>query len=288
MISIIGLGTGASAIAEKFTPISQYNVYLLNDSITRNSKYKFKIRSYETPEEYEKDIPDVRKFFANVDQRIQIFITGSSYSSNYVLGILEQLRNKQLEVFYIQPDIELLTGIPKLLENTVFGVLQEYARSGLFESITLLSNLNIEQTLGDVPIKTYFSVINNSIFSTVHYLNYFNHTEPEIGNVARPSVINRIRTMALLNMQTLEENWLFDLDNPRELCYYLCINEEKLASDGTLHKKIVDMLKDKPKNAFRKISYAIYETEHTQDFGFCVAHTNAIQQEKTLDMLDQE
>tara|TARA_Y100000310_G_scaffold57653_1_gene52885 strand:+ start:1763 stop:2629 length:867 start_codon:yes stop_codon:yes gene_type:complete len=288
MISIIGLGNGGSSIAEKFSPIPQYNVYLMNNKIKRNSKYKFKLKAYETPEEYEGGIPRVKKFFSNLDDRVQIFVVGSAYSTNYVLGILEQIRDKKIEVFYIQPDVELLTGVPKLLESTAIGVLQEYARSGLFESITLLSNLNIESTLGDVPIKTYFDVLNNSIFSAAHYVNYFNHTEPEIGNVARPSEINRIRTIALLNMKNLEEKWLFDLDNPRELCYYLCINEEKLASDGTLHKKIVDMLKDKPKNAFRKISYAIYETEHTQDFGFCVAHTNAIQQEKTLDMLDQE
>ena len=288
MISIIGLGNGASAIAEKFKPISQYNVYLMNDKVERNSKYKLKLKSYEEPEEYEKNVPDVKKFFKDLDERVQIFVMGSAYSTNFVLGILEQIKDKKIDVFYIQPDIELLTGMPKLLEGAAFGVLQEYARSGLFESITLLSNLNIEQTLGDVPIKTYFDILNNSIFSAAHYVNYFNHTEPEIGNVSRPSEINRIRTIALLNMNDLEEKWLFDLDNPRELCYYLCINEEKLASDGTLHKKIVDMLKDKPKNAFRKISYAIYETEHEQDFGFCVAHTNAIQQQKTLDMLDQE
>jgi len=288
MISIIGLGNGASAIAEKFKPISQYNVYLMNDKVERNSKYKLKLKSYEEPEEYEKNVPGVKKFFKDLDERVQIFVMGSAYSTNFVLGILEQIKDKKIDVFYIQPDIELLTGMPKLLEGAAFGVLQEYARSGLFESITLLSNLNIEQTLGDVPIKTYFDILNNSIFSAAHYVNYFNHTEPEIGNVSRPSEINRIRTIALLNMNDLEEKWLFDLDNPRELCYYLCINEEKLASDGTLHKKIVDMLKDKPKNAFRKISYAIYETEHEQDFGFCVAHTNAIQQQKTLDMLDQE
>jgi len=63
----------------------------------------------------------------------------------------------------------------------------------------------------------------------------------------------------------------------RDICYYLCINKNRLEKEGGLHKKIVDMLKDKPKNAFRRISYAIYETEH-QDFGLCVAHTNAIQE----------
>ena len=87
-------------------------------------------------------------------------------------------------------------------------------------------------------------------------------------------------------MKKLSEKWFFDLDAAREICYYMCINQERLETEGGLHKKLVDILKAKPRNAFRKVSYAIYET-HLPDFGFCVAHTNAIQ-EKTLDKLEQE
>jgi hypothetical protein len=75
----------------------------------------------------------------------------------------------------------------------------------------------------------------------------------------------------------LQEKWFYELDMERDICYYLCINKERLEKEGGLHKKIVDLLKNKPKNAFRRISYAIYETEY-QDFGLCVAHTNAIQE----------
>ena len=285
MISVIGIGNGASAIAEKFSDISQYDVYLMNDSIVRNSKHKFKLKRYEHPEAYEKNIPDVRKFFSNTRDRVQVFIMGSSYSSNYALGILEQIRDKKIEIFYIKPDVELLTGTPRLIESAAFGVLQEYARSGLFESITILSNQEIERTLGNVPIKNYYDTINNAVFSAVHYLNYFTHTEPEIGQVSRPSEISRIRTIGALNLKNLEENWFFQLDIDRELCYYMCINEERLKKEGTLHRKLVDMLKKKTSNAFRKISYAIYETPH-QDFGYVVAHTNAIQQ-NNLDKIDQ-
>ena len=99
-----------------------------------------------------------------------------------------------------------------------------------------------------------------------------------MGLVARPAEINRIRSVAILNMKNLEEKWLFPLDTPRDLCYYLCINDKRLAEEGGLHREIVGRLKDKPRNAFRKISYAIYETEHKQDFGFCVAHTNVVQE----------
>ena len=89
-------------------------------------------------------------------------------------------------------------------------------------------------------------------------------------------------------MKKLHEMWLFDLDMERELCYYMCINEERLENEAGLHKKLVDMLKQKPRNAFRKISYSIYETQ-LKDFGFVVAHTNATQKnKKTLDKLEQE
>ena len=277
MISIVGLGNAASAIAEKFSDTSNYSVYQMNDKVARSSKYKFKLKAYEKPEDYEKNVPDVKKFFKDLNDHVQFIIVGSSYSSNYSLGILEQIKDKKIEVFYIKPDVELVTGIPRLIESAVFGVLQEYARSGLFNSITFFSNLNLENILQNIPVKEYYDTLNNSIFSTIHYLNYFEHSEPEIGQVAKPAETNRVRTVGMLDMKNLEEKWIFDIDTERELCYYMCINEKRLEEEGGLHRKLVNMLKEKPRNAFRKISYAIYETPLQQDFGFCVAHTNAIQ-----------
>ena len=277
MISVIGLGNAASAIAEKFSDTSNYNVFLMNDKISRSSKYKFRLKSYDEPEDYEKNIPNVKKFFKDVDDHIQFIIVGSSYSSNYSLGILEQIKDKRIDIFYIKPDVELLTGVPRLMETAVFSILQEYARSGLFNTITFFSNLNLENILQNIPVKEYYDTLNSSIFSTIHYLNYFEHSEPEIGQVCPPSEVNRIRTVGMLDMKNLEEKWIFDLDTERELCYYMCINEKRLEEEGGLHRKLVNMLKEKPRNAFRKISYAIYETSLQEDFGFCVAHTNVIQ-----------
>ena len=287
MISIVGIGNGASAIAGRFDPLPQYDAYMLNSSIEVEDARNFKLESYSNPEEYEKNIPDVASFFGDLEERVQVFVVGSSYSSIYSLGILEQIKDREIDLFYVKPDIELLTGLPLLMENATYGILQEYARSGLFRSFTILSNENIEKVHKGINLKEYYEILNETIFSCVHYLNYFEHTEAHIGNVSRPSKINRIRSVALLDMKKLEEKWLFDLDMERDLCYYMCINEERLEKESGLHKKLVDILKTKPRNAFRKISYAIYET-HLQDFGFCVAHTNAIQQQKTLDKLEQE
>lgn len=287
MISIIGIGNAASAVAENFkSQKNNYKVYQLGSN-QKSTKYTRKLKIHENPEDYEANIPDLTKFFQEITDDVQVFIVGSSFSSNYALGILEQLSDKNLEVVYIKPDTDLLTGVPKLLENMMFGVLQEYARSGLFKSLTILSNLEIENSITGLSVKNYYEKLNHTIFSCIHYLNFFNHTEPEIGQMAKPGPINRIRTIGILNSKTLSEKWLFELDIPRETCYYVCINQERLEKEAGLHKQIVDILKEKPRNAFRKVSYGIWET-HLQDFGFCVAHTNATQQQKTLDKLDQE
>jgi len=288
MISIIGIGNAASAVAEKFLSIPQYDVYMLNSKVKKRSKKKYKLNVYENPEEYEQNIPDLTTFFADLKDRVQVFVAGASLSSIYSLGILEQIKDKEIDVFYIKPDTELLTGIPKMVENTVFGVLQEYARSGKFRSFTIFSNESIERIHSSINLKTYYDTLNETIHSSVHYLNYFEHTEPHVGNMSKPSDISRIRSVGMLDMKRLSEMWLYDLDMERELCYYMCINSERLEGEVGLHKKLVDILKSKPRNTFRKISYSIYETE-LSDFGFVVAHTNATQSNKnTLDKLEQE
>ena len=137
MISIVGIGNAASSIAKKFSDMPQYDVYLLNDKVEKTTNHNFKLKSFEKPEDYEANIPDLAKFFSQAKDRIQVFITGASLSSIYSLGILEQIKDKDLDVFYIKPDTELLTGIPRLVENMVFGVLQEYARSGNLRSFTI-------------------------------------------------------------------------------------------------------------------------------------------------------
>ena len=89
MISVLGIGNAGARIAEKFKSTKNYNVFTLSSETERSSKYKFKLKSYDSPEQYEQNIPNVKKFLSNIDDHVQVFIVGSSFSSNYSLGILE-------------------------------------------------------------------------------------------------------------------------------------------------------------------------------------------------------
>ena len=277
MISVFGIGTAGHNIAQLFREHKNYNIFSFTTQEVNNVEGHTRLSSDLTPELCEDNIPDLTRLKDTVDEDIQVILCGSSFSANYALGILEQFKDRKIQIFYIKPDTELLSGQSKLQENAIFGILQEYTRSGLFENMTIISNTKVEEIVGNVPVKNYFSTLNQTIYYVIHYMNYFANKQPIIGNLTNPTEIQRIRTFGMINPANLSEKMFYELDMARDTSYYVCITSSRLETDGTLHKKLVNTLKNKPRNAFKNLSYAIYESNTENDFGFCIAHTNAVQ-----------
>lgn len=278
MISLIGIGEAGCNVVSLFADHKEYNCFLLSED-QENTKWTRKLPKVLKPEDCEEQAPDLSSYktLSAVQDRVQVFVCGSSFSANYTLAILQQIRDKQIDIFYIKPDVELLIGQVKLQERAIFGILQEYARSGLFNSFTILSNPAIERSIGEIPIKKYFDTINKSIYYAVHYLNVFDHTQPLVGNLSKPSEVQKIRSVGVVSVDKLSEQWYYEMQEDRDVAYYLCIASSRLENDGKLHSRVVQSLKDKPRNAFKNVTYGIYESPYETDFGFCVAHTNYIQ-----------
>ena len=284
MISLIGIGEAGCNVVSLFENHKEYNCFLFSEG-QENTKYTRKLSKVAKAEDCEGKAPKLSSYKTEeaIQDRVQVFLCGSSFSANYTLAILQQIRDRQIDIFYIKPDIDLLIGDSKLQERAIFGILQEYARSGLFKSFTILSNPAIEKTIGEIPIKKYFDTINKSIYYAVHYLNVFDHTTPLVGNLSKPSDVQRIRSVGIVLVDKLTENWYYKLEEDRDVAYYLCIANERLETDGKLHSRVVESLKNKPRNAFKNVTYGIYESPYETDFGFCVAHTNFVQGQKLLD-----
>ena len=286
MISLIGIGEAGCNMVSLFENHKEYNCFLFS-SEQENTKYTRNLPRVSKVEDCEDKAPKLSSYKTKeaIQNRVQVFLCGSSFSANYTLAILEQIRDRQIDIFYIKPDVDLLIGEVKLQERAIFGILQEYARSGLFNSFTIFSNPAIEKTIGEIPIKKYFEMINKNIYYAVHYLNVFDHTTPLVGNLSKPSEVQKIRSVGIISVDKLSEQWYYNLQEDRDVAYYLCIATERLENDGKLHAKVVQSLKSKPRNAFKNVTYAIYESPYESDFGFCVAHTNFIQG-LTLDSTD--
>jgi len=278
MISLIGIGEAGCNVVSLFKEHKEYNCFFFSED-QEDTKWTRRLPRLTKAEDCESRAPNIssHKTLQAIQDRVQVFLCGSSFSANYTLAILQQIKHKSIDIFYIKPDVELLIGDIKLQERAIFGILQEYARSGLFNSFTILSNPEIEKTIGEIPIKKYFEVINKSIYYAVHYLNVFDHTTPIVGNLTKPSEVQRIRSVGIVSVDKLSENWYYNLEEDRDVAYYLCIASSRLETDGKLHSRVVESLKSKPRNAFKNVTYGIYESPYESDFGFCVAHTNFIQ-----------
>ena len=278
MISLIGIGEAGCNVVSLFKDHKEYNCFLFSEG-QQNTKYTRNLPKVTKAEDCEGEAPKLSSYKTKeaIQDRVQVFLCGSSFSANYVLAILEQIKDRKIDIFYIKPDVDLLIGDVRLQERAIFGILQEYSRSGLFNSLTIFSNPAIEKAIGEIPIKKYFETINKSIYYAVHYLNVFEHTDPLVGNLSKPSEVQKIRSIGIVSVDKLSEQWYYKMQEDRDVAYYLCIASNRLETDGKLHSKVVQSLKSKPRNAFKNVTYAIYESPYESDFGFCVAHTNFIQ-----------
>ena len=274
-MNIIGLGDCGCRIAKEFSKYPQYTSWCINTDGEWGENF-LKIKKQKSHEDYEKKPPRVKKFFSGMKGDVLFVLGGSGTISGASLRILEQIKKNRISILYIKPDIELLSGVKKLQERVVYNVLQEYARSAVFERMYIVENTSVEDIAGEVPIIGYNDLINSIIVSNFHMINVFQNSKPVVSTSSDPIGHARISTIGMLDMKEKKENMFFSLDIPIEKCYYYGINEEKLRSDGKLLRNITDQVKEKTSDKV-KVSYAIHSTSYKEDYVYVVFHSSKIQ-----------
>ena len=173
----------------------------------------------------------------------------------------------------------MLSETKEKQHNVVFNVLQQYARSALLERLYIIENSKIEQALGDVPVIGYHEKINQLLVSTIHMLNVCRNTEPVINTFGESLDICRISSIGLVDINSGNTKYFYDLEYPREVVLYYAINNERLKTDGTLLRKLTTAVKEKNDENLRA-SFGVYPTEYEQDYAYCLAHCSYIQEQK--------
>jgi len=281
-MNVIGLGSAGCAIADSLDKYSQYDIYKLDNGIeSKGNKYPIAIQR--THEEYDKEPIKLTQFISRMKKSdtLLFILGGGGAISGASLQVLRQLHKKypnSIDIMYIKPDVELLSELGRLRDRVCFRVLQEYARSGVFRSILLVSNPHIEAAIGDVPIKNYYENMNNFIAYAYHMQNVFRNTQPEISSLSssKPEHV-RLWTLGVLDVEKNEEKLFFPLDKPTEKCYYYGINEERLETDGKLLREIRKQVKANSEQAGAPCSYAIHSTSYEDDMAYVTCWSSQIQ-----------
>jgi len=271
-MKIIGLGSAGCNIAKAFGKFPQYDTY----GIDADKEADITIMKRAGHEEYDDRFPNLKRKLKFVGEEVYLVLCGAGKISGGVLRLLEQLKNNQITVLYIQPDVALASEIQKKQEKIVRNVLQEYARSGLIDAVWLLDNQMVEKGIGDVPILGYYEVLNQAIVNTVHMINVFRNSEPVLGSFIEPSQLSRIATIGIVDVEKEEEKWFYDLTGVRDVVYYYGINEDELATNGVLFKTITNYVKSKV-NDNTNLSYGVFQTTYEQKYCYCIKYSSMVQ-----------
>ena len=274
-INIVGLGSAGCNIANVFKKYPEYRALKLDTKGT-NSTIFHRLKNYNHPELYENNPPKLKTFFRGLKGDVLFIVSGAGVVSGATLVILEQIKHCDISILYIRSDTELLSELRTMQEQVVFNVLQEYARSGVFKNMIIVSNPVLENMLGDLTLIDYYDKLNEAIVGTLHMINVFSHSESFIDNFSCSREIDRISTIGTIDLETGKESLFFDLDNISEKVYYYGINNETLQNDGSFFKKIKEQIKSK-KTGDLKVSYGIFSTDYDTNYAFCVAKSSQIQ-----------
>jgi hypothetical protein len=274
-MTIIGLGNAGCNIAELFEGDEKYNVILIDKNI--EGENCIPVKEQKTPEDYEKNAPSLSNYLDKIGDRAFLIVGGSGMISGASLRILQQLKERELNIIYIRPQTNSLAGNNLLQEKLTFNVLQEYARSGIFKKIYLVSNPNVENILGDLPVIGYYQKINEYIFNCLNFILTNETTDGIFGNIATPKDIARICTVGVYDIKNNVENYLYNLQNISDKYFYFVFNEEKLKTDGSILKNIKSLVTAKAVDNC-KVSFTIYSTKQEQDYCFIHAFSQRIQE----------
>jgi hypothetical protein len=274
-MEIIGIGNAGREICKLFEEKGYKTC-----SIDTHDDAFIKFPKIKTIEGAEKVQLDLKKLKNNVkSDHILCVMAGSGLITGVCLKVLEGFKEKKIDFLYIQPDTSFMNNSGKTRERVVRNILQEFARSGLFNKIWLISNKSISNLSSDISIGNYFQKINEKIVDMWCLMEYYGQVPALMGNLEEPQEQNRIATFGLYNFQDEAEQKFYELSGVREKHFYFTFSEETLAETGNVLDLVSRKLEKAEENEFQQISYGFFPSGYSVDKVYIMYYTNHIQSE---------
>jgi len=263
---LIALGTAATKIINSFS--GEYKRISIT-SIDFPDKC-------EIEEDYETYCPKFKKQLSFKEEECWFVLSGGSMCSSAALRIMENIKDKKINLIYICPDSDLSGPSVMKRHKVIFNVLQQYTRSGLINSMCLISNKQVLKSIGNQPINKMYSSMNTMITNTIETIMWFKSQEPVMGSLHKQKEISRIYSVAIGDMKNNEEKMLFLLDNPTETWYIYSISKQQMENNKDLIPLIKERISGDEEKEI-KSSFAIYPSDHKQSYFYSVKYTHYIQ-----------
>ena len=280
MDKIIGLGRLGCSIAEEFTAYPEYRIYKLDTETEEKGSLSLGFSS--TIDEYERtlDQQEVEVYLRSVKpgDEVLFIIEGGDPISGATLRILETIKDSLITLLYVCPDRQMISDTQKRDDRIVFGILQEYARSGAVEAIILVDKATVEHLVGEVTIDQYEKSISYFISYVAAMINYFNHVPSVLSTKILPPEIARIQTLGVSSLEDGKKDisLMFPISTVNDIHFFYGVPKKELEEDASLIKRIKQHVKSY-KTEDVSTSFSVYETTLDSLIVLCAAYSTKIQ-----------
>ena len=144
--------------------------------------------------------------------------------------------------------------------------------------ILLVSKPAVDKLVGDVSIQEYEKSISYFVAYTIAMYNYFNHTDSVLSNTISPPKIARVTALGVSSLEEASQdiNFLFPLDEIKDIHFFYGIPAEDMADDTSLIKRIKSHVKTYKGDEI-STSFSVYETTLGDPMVLCIAYSGKIQ-----------
>ena len=204
-------------------------------------------------------------------------VEGGDPISGVILSLLEKIKNTKISVLYVCPDPDVSSLVQMRDNKIVFNILQEYARSGLFERMYLFNRTRVEELIGDVSIAEYEKSVYNFIAYMIAMTKYFDNSGSVLESRNEPVNIARISTFGVTSLdKNAEIRFLYPIEEEKSAHFYFGIPDEMLATDNELMRKIKTQMKNFSKDDV-DTGFSVHSTDLERTIVLCSFHTSKIQ-----------
>jgi len=274
-MEVIGIGNAGREICKIFEQ-KGYKTYSIDNHSDAFVKFP-KVKTIEEAEKVEIDLSGLKNNIKS--DHILCVMAGSGLITGTCLRILENFRDKKIDFLYIQPDTSFMNNNGKTRERVVRNILQEFARSGLFNKMWMVSNKSISNLSSDISIGNYFEKVNEKVVDMWHLMEYYSQATALMGNLEEPQEQNRIATFGLYSLNDETEQKFYELEGVREKHFYFTFSEETLKETGNVLELVSRKLDKAKENEFQEVSYGFFPSGYTVDKVYIMYYTNHIQSE---------
>ena len=267
MTVLIGLGKAGCDIVNKFS--EGYKKITIDAGS--------ELPEFSSPEDYDQKLTDYAHLLDFEEPECYFFVCGAGKVSAASLRLLELIQSKRINLVYIYPEEVMLSPTQKKLNRVAFNVFQQYARSGLLNSMYIMSNEEICSFLPYYSIEDMYDHINEAIVNVFESVIFYLNEKPVLGSHHEPKEISRIRTVEYGDFNEKKKNIYFPLDNVTETCYINIVSKEDMKNN----RELLDLLKGVIKENTEKnvlSSFVVFRSDYEHSFYYAIRFTHYLQE----------